>query len=527
MTNRIGMYARFITGMPAFLRNRVSLADAKASVAQDLIARERNFLSLLERAVFGRKESPYEFLFAHAGCEHEEIRRLVNQDGLDAALSTLYDAGVWLSFDEMKGRAPITRGGRTFDGDGDSFENPLVKGAIESRSSGSTGKATRVKSDLANILRQIPILLLAQDANGMLGAPIVLYRPGRPDTVAVNNILRQIVAGNPVRRWFSPVATSDTNAPMRFRLAGAITPPLVRMCGAAFPKMEVVPFGNAIVVARAAAEMVRAEGRCHLRTGISGGLTVAIAARANGVELTGVTISGAGEPPSLTKVRGIRESGARYVTNYAMTEAGSVGTACADGVDHTDVHVNRNRIALLQRPVTPRGQVEPVGMFFLTSLADTSPRILINASSDDFGILEERECGCSLGALGMKQHVRQIRSAGKLTGRGITLVASDIVHIIEEVLPARFGGTAQDYQLVEQEDAGGATHLHLLVSPSITLTDEDDAARVLLEALSRGTPGAGLQSAMLRSARAVSVRREQPRPSARGKLPAFKTVAGQ
>ena len=521
------MYARFITGMPAFLRHRVTVADAKATVAQGLISREKNFLSLLERTVFNRPESPYEFLFAHAGCEHEEIRRLVTSDGLDAALSTLYDAGVWLSFDEMKGRAPITRGGRTFDGNADSFENPLVKGAIESQSSGSTGKATRVKSDLANILRQTSILLLAQEANGTLGAPMMLYRPGRPDTVATNNILRQILAGNPVRRWFSPVATSDTNAPLRFRIAGAITPPLVRMCGAPFPRMEVVPFSNAIVVARAAADMVRAEGRCHVRTGVSGGLTVAIAARTNGVDLTGVVLSGAGEPPSIAKVKGILESGARYVTNYAMTEAGSVGTACANGLDHTDVHVNRNRIALLQRPVTPRGQAEPVGMFFLTSLADTSPRILINASSDDFGILEERECGCSLGALGMNQHLRQIRSAGKLTGRGITLVASDIVHIIEEILPARFGGTAQDYQLVEEEDAAGATHLHLLVSPSISLADENDAASVLLEALSRGTPGAGLQSAMLRSARAVGVRREQPRASLRGKLPAFKTVGVQ
>jgi hypothetical protein len=353
----------------------------------------------------------------------------------------------------------------------------------------------------------------------------MLYRPGRPDTVATNNILRHILVGNPVRRWFSPVATSDTNAPMRFRFAGAITPPLVRMCGAPFPKMEVVPFTNAVVVARAAAEMAAVEGRCHLRTGVSGGLTVANAARANGLDLTGVTLSGAGEPASIAKVRGMLESGARYVTNYAMTEAGSVGTACAHGADHTDVHVNRDRIALIQRPVTPRGQAEPVGMFFLTSLTDTCPRILINASSDDFGILEERECGCSLGALGMNQHLRQIRSVAKLTGRGITLVASDIVHIIEEVLPARFGGTAQDYQLVEEEDAAGATRLHLLVSPSVALAEEGDAARVLLEALSRGTPGAGLQSAMLRSAHAVGVRREQPRPGTRGKLPAFKTVA--
>jgi hypothetical protein len=210
-----------------------------------------------------------------------------------------------------------------------------------------------------------------------------------------------------------------------------------------------------------------------------------------------------------------------------MTEAGPLGGACARGLDATDVHVLRDKISLFQRMQMPSGSDEPVGAFFLSSLLSTGPKILINVASDDFGILEERDCGCPLGELGLHQHLRQIRSVGKLTGRGITLVASDIVHIIEDILPGLYGGTAQDYQLVEEEDGTGATHLHLLVSPSLRLADEDAPARTLLEALSRGTPNAGLQSAMLQSAGAVRVRRQQPRASSRGKLPAFRTVAAR
>jgi hypothetical protein len=527
MQNRLGMYARFVTGMPGFLRQRITPGDARAIITARLQSREQNLLSLLERTVFTRPESPYNFLMREAGCEPGDIRRMVWEDGVDSALASLYDAGVSVSFDEFKGRAPVIRGGRTFPVTAESFDNPLVERHYESQSSGSTGAATSVKAGLAHVAAQAPMMIAAQEANGTLGAPVIMYRPGPPCNTATHNILRHIITGNPVRRWFSPVAPADMRSPLRFRVAGALTPPLVRLCGSPFPKMEVVPFNNAIVVALAAAACARDEGRCLVRCSVSAALTVSIAAIENGVSLTGVTFNGTGEPPSPGKVRGINASGARYVTSYSMTEAGPLGAACARGTDATDVHVMQDKIAVLQRMQTPSGADEPVGIFFLSTLLSSGPKILINVGSDDFGVFEERECGCPLGEMGLHQHLRQIRSVGKLTGRGITLVASDIVHIIEEILPGQFGGTAQDYQLVEEEDRTGATHLHLLVSPSVQLVDESAPARALLEALSHGTPGASLQSAMLRSGEAVRVRRQQPRANARGKLPAFRTVAAR
>jgi hypothetical protein len=527
MASRIAMYARFIRGMPSFLEQRVTPDEARREIVRRMANREKNFLALVGETVFARRESPYRFIMKEAGCEPGDIEKLVNENGLDDALGKLYDAGLRVSFDEFKGRKPIVRGGRTLDATAESFDNPLAAHTYESESSGSSGRPLGIKANLAHIASQTYALVAGQEANGTLGAPVILYRPGMPCTVAINNILRQVTIGNPVRRWFSPVTASATRSPVRFRLAGAVTPVLVRACGAPFPKEEHVPFSDAVIVARAAAAFVREEGRCLVKCPVSSALAVSLAAMQEGLDLTGVVFNGGGEPASLAKIRGIAASGARYVTSYAMTEAGTLGICCPNSEDPTDVHMMSDRVAAIRKVQQVAGVDDGVGVLHYTTLLPTAPKILINVSSDDFGILEERDCGCMLGGLGLRQHVRQIRSVGKLTGRGITLVASDIAHIIEEVLPQKFGGSPQDYQLVEEEERDGSTHLNLLVSPSIALSSETEPGQVLLEWLSRGSPGAALQSATLRSAQAVKVKRQQPKPSSRGKLPAFKTVAAR
>jgi hypothetical protein len=522
--SRLGMYARFISGMPSLVRTSVTIEDARKITLARMASREKNFIDLLDKTVFSQPKSPYTFLFREAGCQPEDVRRLVRNEGVDDALSVLYDEGVRLSFEEMKGRANIVRGGRTFEGSAESFDNPHALGDFESQTSGSSGKATRIRNGFANLVSQTPDMLIAQDANGTLGAPTVLYRPGMPDTTGLNNVLRHIVVRNPVRRWFSPVTPANGNYPLRFRAAAMITPSLVRASGAPFPRIEVVPFTDALIVARATAELAASEGRCNVRCSVSTALCVSLAAIEKGIDLRGVTFTSGGEPASPAKIDGILRSGARYVTGYAMMEVGQMGLACPRGVDATDVHVIRSKVSILQRMTSPADS-EPVGMLFLTTLLSSAPKILINVATDDFGILEERSCGCPLDQLGMHQHIRQMKSFSKLTGRGITLVASDIAHIIEDILPERFGGTPQDYQLIEEEDGSGVTHLYLLVSPDVFLPDERAPAQTLLEELARGTPGATLQGDMLRNANAVRVRRQKPKANARGKLPPFKTVA--
>ena len=83
--------------------------------------------------------------------------------------------------------------------------------------------------------------------------------------------------------------------------------------------------------------------------------------------------------------------------------------------------------------------------------------ILLNVETDDYGVLESRPCGCRMGDLGLTTHVTQVRSFRKLTGEGMTLVGNDMIRILEEVLPTRFGGSPLDYQLAEVENEVGPT----------------------------------------------------------------------
>jgi hypothetical protein len=143
---------------------------------------------------------------------------------------------------------------------------------------------------------------------------------------------------------------------------------------------------------------------------------------------------------------------------------------------------------------------------------------MLNVVGDDYGVLQERACGCLLAQCGYTTHLSEIHSINKLTGEGITLVGSDIVHVLEDVLPARFGGTPLDYQLQEQEDARGFTRLVLRVSPRVTMADEGQAAAVVLRAIEEAAPGGKAMSATLAQAGTVTVLRAEPVWTARGKF---------
>jgi hypothetical protein len=519
------MYAGFATGLPAFLRHRVTPEGARKIIADRLRRREDNFLSLVRLAVFTWPESPYNFIMHEARCEAGDIESLVRKDGLDASLAALERGGIAVTFDEFKARTPIVRNGRTLEVQSSAFDNPLGARKVESQTSGSTGTATRVNMNLDHLAATVPARLLAEVANDVHGLPIIVYRAGLPSSAAVSNILQHFVMGNPVRRWFSPIAAGEVGAPLRFRLAGAMIPALSAFAGCVFPKMETLRFEEAIKVADAAAKYVRDEGGCMVSSPVSTSLTVCLAAAQRGLDLTGVTFMGAAEPASAAKVKGIRAAGAEFVTRYGMSETGIAGAACGDAVDDTDVHLLKDALALVPASRSLAVGDNRVVPFALTSLLPTAPKILINVDVDDFGIVERRQCGCAFGELGLDQHLRQIGSAGKLTGRGITLLGSDVVHLIEEMLPARFGGCAQDYQLVEEEQPDGQSVLTLLVSPSLPIADDRAPAVALYEALSRGRPGASYSGTMLKNADAVRVRRDRPVPNSRGKQPPFRTAS--
>lgn len=517
------MYTRFAAGLRPFLRTEVTVAEARAQLSRGLAEREASFLRLVERGVFARARSPYRRLFAHAGCGLEELRGMVRADGLEAALGRLREAGVYVTFEEFKGYQPIVRGSATIAARPRDFDNPLLSRSYGAQSSGSTGAGTRVWLDLDHLAALAAHQLVALDAHGLAGAPLALWRGILPSAAGVNTLLRGARGGMMPERWFTPVVGRDFGS-LRDRVATHCLVALARVHGPGgrgrrrAPWPEPVRLDDALVVARWARTAADRQGAAVVNATASQSVRVSAAARAAGLSLEGVAFLLGGEPVTPAKASEIRAAGARLVPAYHFVEAGAVGMGCARPADDSDVHVLSDVVAVVQHPRYIPEAEATVGALSFTSLLPSAPKILINTESDDFAVLERRTCGCPFDVLGYRLHVRQIFSYRKLTGEGVTLVGSEMVRILEEVLPARCGGSAVDYQLLEEEQADGLTRLFVLVSPRVELADERQVVEAVLDGL-RGRPGgAAVARAVWRQAGTLAVRRAEPRLTPRGKL---------
>jgi hypothetical protein len=69
--------------------------------------------------------------------------------------------------------------------------------------------------------------------------------------------------------------------------------------------------------------------------------------------------------------------------------------------------------------------------------------------------------------VGWTTRLHTIRSPEKLTAGGGSLLDVQIVRVLEEDLPRAFGGSAADYQIVEDEDSAGRPRIRLLVAPDV------------------------------------------------------------
>lgn len=494
------------------LRHPISVEDARAIIRQRLVDREANFLQMVERNIFGHPRSPYLSLLKLAGCELGDIRSMIRSTGLENTLRSLRQAGVYIAFEEFKGRQPIVRNGLVMHVQPEDFNNPYIHNYFEAQTGGTTGTASRVPIDLSRIASQVSIELLMLAAHDLVDVPAAIWRTvygGYGLTVA----LRAAHFRWPLRRWFSPTVHGDFNTSKWNRLNTFLIL-MSRISGASIPWPTTVRLDEAVMIAHWAARTLAARKRCVIRTSVSQCTRIAIAAHEEGLDLTGATFLGGGEPPTPAKIRHITACGARWVPHYNFAEAGYVGIGCTNPVDENDMHFARDSLALIQYLRQVPGCDIMVDAFNFTTLLPTATRVLLNVESDDYGVIEQRRCGCLLEEEGLTDHIREVRSFQKLTGEGMTLVGSDMVRILEEVLPARFGGSLLDYQLLEEEEDAGFTRLTLLVDPSIEIRDDNAVIDAVLGSLSRGTH----PPVIWRQARTLRVRRTQPVWTARGKL---------
>jgi hypothetical protein len=201
-----------------------------------------------------------------------------------------------------------------------------------------------------------------------------------------------------------------------------------------------------------------------------------------------------------------------------MTEA-NMSLPCGNPADLDEVHFMSDRLALISRPkVTTSEDVVP-GLV-VTSLRPTNPsRVLLNLETGDYAQVFHRDCGCLAGEMGFDTHLSGIRSYMKLTSEGIKFMGTRLYQLVEEILPARFGGGLGDYQLIEMEEEG-LPRVSIVVSPRVGPVDEKAVIAATLENLKINHPAGGeLMTEQWRQANTLRVVRREPYEARAQKVP--------
>jgi hypothetical protein len=478
--------------------------------------RERAFLATLRNGIYANDRSPYRQLLHRAGVEFGDAAALVHDLGVEGALEKLYEAGVYVTEEELNGRKPISRPGLHLRASGRDFDNPLSSGDLPIRSSGSRGPPRRAYGDLAQLAHEALHLSVFLRASGLGGRSFAQWRPVPPGTAGMNEVLRHVRLGQRLERWFSQSPTTLGPGAYRHAAFTAATVLATRLLGTPIPRPEYVPPDRADTIARWLAERKDGGRPVYFNTIASGGVRICAAAIDGRLDIAGTTLRLGGEPYTPAKERVVSDAGCRGLCNYSMAEVGTLGVTCLSPSACDDVHVLEDKIAVIQRPLRPGGDGEPVGALLCTSLVPSTSKLMLNTATGDFGVLERRACGCAFGELGLATHLHTIRSYEKLTSEGMRFGRADVLSLIEEVLPARFGGRPSDYQFVERE-RGPLPEVELVVSPRVGTITDDEVAEAVLRGLATDS-GSGMMAGVWREANTLRVIRREPYTTSSAKV---------
>jgi hypothetical protein len=501
---------RLLSGAPRFLRRPLTIAGARSELEWRRRVRVPAFLDLVRRGIYARPASPYLALLRHARCELGDVERLVYRDGIEAALRHLHRAGVHLTVDEFKGRRPVRRSGLELAVDPRSLRNPLAIPAVWGATSGSRGAAAGVPIDLAAIRERAVDTYLALDARGGAGWRNAVWgAPGLAPTLWYS------LCGGPVDRWFSQLDPTLPGIHPRYRWSVRALRATSRLGGVRLPTLETAPLRAPLPIARWMSETLRAGDVPHLWAMPSSALRLARAAGDAGIDVAGARLTVTGEPVTASRLDALRAAGFDAVPDYGCADSGgplSHGCLAPEAAD--EVHFFDDLHAL----VGGEGPGFPAGALLVTSLRPTAPLLLFNVSMGDRAVVGERRCGCPLEALGWTTHLHTIRSYEKLTAGGMTFLDTDVIDVLDEILPARFGGAPADYQLVEEEAADGQPRLRLRVAPAAGELDEAALAEGLLEAIAAASPTARVMAEQWRDGGFLTVERADPLATRTGKI---------
>ncbi len=509
--------ARLLASLPRFLQNPITLDEARRTLQDRLEHREDSFLRLAQESIFRHPSSLYHRLLAVAGCEFGDLASLVRRDGVDAALATLVRHGVYLTVDELKGRRPIVRGGAAIVSRPGEPRDAAASTHLSIATGGSRGTPASVPVDLAYIRDRAVDTYLALHAVGGDQWDHAVW--GVPGGTSVVVLLEYAAFGGRVSRWFSQIDPRLPDLPFRYRWSaqamrwGSIVTPT------RLPTLEHAPLSDPAPILRWLTGTQGAGRTPHLHTHASSAVRLCQAAERAGIRLDGVRLTSGSEPTTAARLATIRRTGAICEPLYASAEAGLVGRGCLRPDVPDEVHVFEDRLAVVQvdRRHVPSGLT--AGTLFVTSLHRTATALpLLNVSMGDVGELDRRRCECPLEGLGWTLHLHDIRSIEKLTAGGMTFLDTDIIRVLEEVLPGRFGGGPTDYQVVEEEGVDGRSALRLLVNPAVGPIASEAVAEAFLVALGSGRGPQQVMGLAWRDPGLLRVERRPPLVTPAGKI---------
>jgi hypothetical protein len=507
--------ARFVWGLRPLLRRPLDTGQAKAALDRRLASRAERFLALVKRAVYGHPASSYRALLGLARCEYGDLERLVRREGVEGALDQLLRHGIYLTVEEFKGRRPVRRGGVEVEVKQAGLRNPGSTAHIEGTTSGSRGAPAPVAIDITYVRAWAQNLRLQLEIRGGLDWARAYWAPA--STTSIAWLVCYAAAGLPQARWFTPIDPQSLELPALYRASARLLPWAGLVAGARLPRAEHAPLAEPTSILRWMTAVLRAGGTPCLVGYASALVQLCQAARDSGVELAGARVQAVGEPLTVSRLHALRRAGVEASVSYGSADAGPMAYSCLSPEAPDDVHFYDDLLAVIQPELGHIAGMRSHSLL-VSTLCESAPLVLLNVSLGDEAIRTGRRCGCPLQQLGWTTHLHTIRSYEKLTAGGMTFLDADLVRVLEETLPARFGGSPIDYQLVEQEKAGGAAGLRLVVHPRVGPLDAAALVSAFLDALGARSNAERIMGLAWREEGVLTVERRPPRATPSGKI---------
>ncbi len=319
----------------------------------------------------------------------------------------------------------------------------------------------------------------------------------------------------------SPIDPRAHQIPARKRAANWIVPTLARAYGGRIPRPRYVPTSDPATVLAWCKDALDRRGRALLHAYPSSAVALAHLAVEEGVHLGGLIARCAGEPLTPARRTVVESSGATAFQVYAVSPVGGVAFACPTCAGD-EMHVMEQSVAVVTRRRSRPDGLD-VDALLCTTLNTTSGQVLLNLENDDYAVIGDGgPCDCALGRIGMRRKLRGIRGISKVVAGGVTVDGELLQHLVDAVLPQRFGGSPSDYQFAE----GGAddrAQLVLRVAPRLGSRDVGEVLSVVEHELRRDELGL-LATSVWSPAGALRVVREVPHVARSGKVLPFEPL---